>query len=110
MAAADEIKKLSSLTKSLQTDIDMYEDTTRELRKKFNDAMQKLEFFKQTPTLSDHALVRYIERIMKVNVQEIKDKILSPEIKALIDNGASRVSVDGVTFVVRNKNVVTIVD
>jgi hypothetical protein len=59
--------------------------------------------------VSDHALVRYIERVQKINLdplrKEITDKV---EIPAMA--GAARVTVDGVVFEVRDRTVVTIAD
>lgn len=61
-------------------------------------------------TISDHALVRYIERAYKLNIEGLKNEIIKsvvPEhIIALGGNGKH--TYNGVTFVLQNYKIVTI--
>ncbi len=60
--------------------------------------------------VSDHALVRYLERVMKFDIEAVRKQILTPEREHYIRAGASRIIVDGVQFVVRDKTIVTTID
>lgn len=46
---------------------------------------RKLEYLKnqETLTISDHGLVRYLERVLGVDIQQVKDNILTDYIKDL---------------------------
>jgi septation ring formation regulator EzrA len=60
--------------------------------------------------VSEHALLRYIERVMGVDLEEIKNQVLGPETLALIGklgNGKYPIG-NGVRAVVKNNTVVTI--
>lgn len=108
MSMEKEIKRLNSLIKSCDADIEMYENIIKELRCKRNEATEKLQFFNQTPVMTDHAVLRYMERVMGVDVDSIRNKIFEPGVQSVINGGASRVTIDGLTFIVRNKAVVTL--
>lgn len=63
--------------------------------------------------ISDHAILRHLERIRKVNIEEVKNQILTPQLKSYyeklgdgtypIDDGATRV-------VIKSGVVVTIIN
>lgn len=60
-----------------------------------------------TLTVSDHAALRYLERAQGVDVDAIKQRIAGIVASAHA-MGASRVSVDGMTFCLRGDVVVTV--
>ncbi len=60
--------------------------------------------------VSDHALVRYLERRYKLHTDELRAEILTPDRVAAIKAGASRISCKGFDFVVKNGVVVTVID
>jgi hypothetical protein len=62
------------------------------------------------PTVTEHALLRYIERVMKIDLADIKDKILSESNKEYINKlRTCKIPVDGkYKLVVKDKTVVTI--
>lgn len=62
------------------------------------------------PSVSDHALVRYIERVQGISLDDIRDHILTDAVRTSIKAGASAVVVDGVRFVVNNGTLVTVID
>lgn len=62
------------------------------------------------PGVSAHALLRYIERILDVDVDLLRQTILSPENRAAIEAGATRIKANGITLVVKDKVVVTVHD
>lgn len=62
------------------------------------------------PRLSDHAMLRYLERVMHVDVKAIQARIMTDKVKAAILAGASSVIVAGAKFKIANNTVVTIID
>ena len=59
--------------------------------------------------VSDHALVRYMERHHGIDVQRMKDEMLTPEVRMSLRLGASRVYIDGVEYRARNGVVITVI-
>ena len=60
------------------------------------------------PKVSDHAVVRYLERFMGIDVDEIRCKILTPTVKGAIEAGAKTFISEGITYCIKN-NVITTV-
>jgi len=60
------------------------------------------------PRISDHALLRYIERAHDVDLDALREMILTPNIIAAIQAGASGVAVNNVKFVVQGFTIVTV--
>lgn len=50
---------------------------------------------KIVPHVSDHALLRFLERVKGVDLDAIRAEILSPLVKCAIKAGASAVIIDG---------------
>lgn len=62
------------------------------------------------PRISDHALLRYLERVMNVDIKAVQARIMTDKVKAAILAGASSVIVAGAKFKIANNTVVTIID
>lgn len=58
-------------------------------------------------TVSDHAVLRYLERKYSLNIPEIKSEILTPQRAAMIEAGATEISVDNMRFKVQGNTIVT---
>lgn len=71
-------------------------------RRAANDAM--------VPTISDHALLRYIERVCGVNVEDLKAELLTDAVVLAIKSGASAVKSPVGTMVIKGSTVVTFLD
>lgn len=79
-------------------------------RTRLNNFTQELERRTRpapVPRVSDHALLRYIERVKGVDLDAMRAGILTPEITAAIQVGATRVKIEGVTFVIEGNVIVT---
>ncbi len=63
---------------------------------------------KSEPTVSSHALLRYIERVLEINVKMLESHILSPTNRAAIAAGATKIKANGITLVVRDNVIVTV--
>lgn len=62
------------------------------------------------PSISDHALLRYIERVHGVDVEAMKAELLTPNIVAAIKSGATAVKSPIGTMVIKGSTVVTFLD
>lgn len=62
------------------------------------------------PTISDHALLRYIERICGVDIEAMKAELLTDAVVLAIKNGATAVKSPVGTMVIKGNTVVTFKD
>lgn len=62
------------------------------------------------PRISDHAMLRYLERAMGIDVAALKAKLLTAEVKDAIRAGASAIFVDGIRFKVQDNTIVTVTE
>lgn len=68
-------------------------------RREANDAI--------IPTISDHALLRYIERVHGVDVDALKAELLTPSLTNAIKSGATGMKTPAGTFVIVGSTVTT---
>ena len=59
------------------------------------------------PRVTDHAIVRYMERAMGFDMEGCKANLLNSSVVAAIESGASCVSIDGVSFRIKDKAIIT---
>lgn len=59
--------------------------------------------------VSDHALVRYMERVMGYDMNQVRNLILTDEVKSFIKAGACTIKKDGYTLRVVDNTIVTVV-
>ena len=93
--AAEEAKAANAKCKALQNKIDQL---TAELRK-----------YRIEPTVTEHALLRYLERFMGVNLEDVKNMMMPPETAKVVKfvvNG--KVPIPGGKLVVKNMAIVTV--
>jgi hypothetical protein len=60
------------------------------------------------PGVTDHALLRYMERVMGFDVEGLRQKIMTPQLASAIKSGVARYHADGVEMVIRDHVVVTL--
>ncbi len=101
--------------------------TKEELRKKEAELMAKKKFLSQqlsqvgtdlhmvqeglknldkAPKISDHALIRYMERKCDISFEAMRKKIMTPETIAAIKAGAKKVKVDDLELIVSDDKVI----
>ncbi len=68
---------------------------------------RELSAYAEDVRVSDHAVLRYIERVLGFDVGKIRKDILTPEREGFIRAGASKININGVVFVVKDKTIVT---
>lgn len=61
------------------------------------------------PIVSDHALLRYLERVKGVDVESIKSEMLTPTVRMAINAGAQAVKLGcGAKIVIKGATIVTV--
>lgn len=62
--------------------------------------------------ISDHALLRYMERVQGLDIKALKDNLLkrNPGIEAAVNSGATSITIEGATFVIKGKTVTSVID
>ena len=60
--------------------------------------------------VSDHALIRYLERKFNMDIESIRAEILTPDRIATIKAGAKQIAANGIKFVVKDQTVTTVTD
>lgn len=61
------------------------------------------------PRVSDHAMMRYMERVMGLDIEKIRSEILTDNAKAALKMGATKYTVNGVKFKAKNGVFVTVI-
>lgn len=115
-------KKLEDERNKLQEEIEFYQKTRDEAEtcikdrsNKINTINQRLNLLdskktKNDPEISLHALIRYIERIHRINIEEIKKNLLSQKIKEYVNDFKNgRITENGITFIFKNRKIITII-
>lgn len=101
---SEEKRLIQMRMKELQEELNKKEEVEKELKKK------KEYISNKEPRVSDHALLRYFERIEGYNMEEIKKKILSPRVIDQMNILGSKgvYAADDFYVLVKNKTVVTV--
>ncbi len=74
------------------------------------ESLKKIKpLVKLKPTVSDHALIRYMERVLGFDIEKLREEILTPDIEAAINFGAAKVKIKGIEFRISQKTITTVV-
>ena len=77
--------------------------------KTLQEQITALEANSKEPIVSEHALLRYIERVYGIDLDELRGKILNPQTKEWIEQfGSGKIPSDGCRLIVKNRVVVTV--
>ncbi len=81
----------------------------QELRNTILNLQKELTTKNSSIGVSDHAVLRYLERKFNLDIESIRAEILTPTILDAINMGANSVKVNGMTFKVSNKTITTVI-
>ncbi len=104
------LKKKNQEVQAASIELSAASVKSAQLRRQLSDLERLLDFKAKEITVTDHAFVRYLERVLDLDIIELKRKLLSDELKSMIETGADKVTKDGITYVIRDKTIVTITD
>ena len=101
----------------LKADKEMYETILKDINKKIEATEKEVERLNNVYTgltkyeyLTDHALVRYLERSGVVDVKAIRKNLLNESVALGLINGANKVMIGNFEFIVKNGKIVTSID
>lgn len=121
---AQELKSLETRYKKLLAECDVLQkdisEIEEEMDKKANQAtslskqIQKLKDKNKDIIVSEHALLRYLERSMNIDLDDVRDKILTDEIKDLVealgDSGTYPINGSNCRAKIVDRTIVTVLD
>lgn len=75
-----------------------------------NERRRALRSFNGEPRISDHAVLRYAERVLGLDVDKLKKEMMSDNLKYASKGGATRYANRKARFVIRDNTVVTVLE
>lgn len=113
------IKEINTQIRLLNKEIkvvDLKLEELKEARKKTNreiaDLHNKLNSATAKPVVTEHAILRYIEINFKIDINEIKNKILSEENLVTLKTlglKTGKIKTDDFTIVIKDNQIVTLI-
>lgn len=103
MSLDAQIDDLRARNKNLQRTISENDKKITELLAEKTKAAQK-------PKVSDHAVLRYIERHIGIDVEAIRDQLLTPQVISAMNIGCTGYKINGGTLKFNGKTVTTYIE
>lgn len=103
-------KKIPELEKEMKEAHKAASKLSNEVNKLKNEQINivaSLTVVKENITVSDHALVRYLERKYGFDFEQYREEILTPIAKQAIQAGATSVKAGDISFKVANNTITT---
>ena len=91
-----EILLIKAKQKPLRKQIGALDSDICEANKRLKEAQEILSTFKAEPNITDHAVIRYLERVHNFSFDEIKSDLLSQNVVFAIKSGAKAVKKDAI--------------
>lgn len=103
--------KLEAEIRGMRGDIEMIETGIADRKAQIQSIDGQIKTMtEREPVVSEHALLRYIERVLNVDLEAIKGRILTEQNrKAIAFAGNCRIKSEGVEFVVKDRTVVSVI-
>lgn len=115
---SESIKQLQSRRTKVKAEMTTLKSDLHDINNRLSNRKQTLQNIEAQisaisiePTVSEHAVLRYLERKYDFDIEDIKNQILSDALKGLITKlGSGKYPLgDGRTVVVKNKCVVSVI-
>lgn len=115
------VKSLARIAAELEETLAGQKAVARQAQQRVSDTENRLRYVRAVeakkalaetaePRVSDHALVRWLERVMGYDVEAVRASILTPERAEMIRMGATAIKANGVSLKVVDNTVVTILE
>lgn len=103
--------KLEEELKVINAEVNRVRRQQKGLLSNLNTINQKIKNMMSTEViLTEHAILRYLERVKGVNMEDVKDTILDDDTKSKIEVlGSGKFPKEGYTLVVKNNTIISIV-
>lgn len=114
MPSSSELKEMLHVLKMEKLQLDKgwipIRSKARDVDAKIKEIEEAIRTIILKPRVSDHALLRYLQRKYKVNFDDLRDEILSDNVIAAIELGACSITVGGYQYMIVEKCITTILD
>ena len=109
MSPKEELKQVTKQIEDLSLETSAMQKRIAHLRARQTELTVLLNKPKEKITLSDHALVRYLERKYGFDFTQYREEILTESVISSIKSGAQSITVDGMKMKVEGKVIVTVI-
>lgn len=101
--------KIEEELQYIQVERERYSTRIHELKNELNIIVTKINSLnKKEPTISEHELLRYVERVMGIDLEDVKKHMLTPQNLKLIEFADNcTIKCNGVDFIVKDRCIVT---
>lgn len=112
-----ELKELRTRKTKLEAELMTACTEQKDINKKINDIKtkiktidKKIETSTKKIVVSEHALLRYLERKLGINLEELQGEIITPKLEELVKTlGSGQYPAEGCKLVVKDNVIVTII-
>lgn len=104
--------KLISELKTVQQEQQDLKEKERQVQRDIESITRQLNLLKSAPSVTDHAVLRYIQRSRDIDIDAIRREILNNNVENCIENlGDGKYPIEsGIVAVVKDKKIVTILN
>lgn len=102
-----EIETIDQQMKKLQSDLTALSAARAKLTVTRASLEEQIRDHQKPPVVTDHAVLRYLQRHQGIDVEAIRKRLLSPTVITAMDFGASRVKTSEGNLRIVNRTVVT---
>lgn len=107
-----QIRLLNKQVKVLDLKMDEFKEERKKTTRELTDLHNKLTSATAKPVVTEHAILRYIEIQFKIDINEIKNKILSEETLVTLKTlglKTGKIKTDDFTIVIKDNQIVTLI-
>ncbi len=104
--------KVEAELKAANQDRESLSKRIHDLKNELNSLDTKIKnFSKSKPMVSEHAMLRYIERVIGIDLEDVKQQILTEtNVKAIEFAGNCTIKCNNIELIVKDRCVVSVVD
>ena len=104
------IEALVDTAKPVREQLGNIDRQLSKLRAEREAVYQELKKASETPRCSDHAVIRYLERLHGFSFEHVRSQLLTPTVVAAMDAGVGSVKVNGATLKISGRTITTVLD
>lgn len=101
------IGALTEESKPIREQISNLDRTRGKLLNELGDVRQKITALAESPSVSDHAVIRYLERKHGFSFDDVRSQMLTPTVVAAMRSGVPSIKALDGTLIVKGMKVVT---
>jgi predicted nuclease with TOPRIM domain len=104
------ISALNDEAKPLREQLGNIDRQKSKLATERNQYVERIKELKEKPRVSDHAVIRYLERKYGFTFEDIRTELLTPTVVSAMNSGVESVKVNGTTLKIKGRTVVTVLN